>query len=190
MRDTEYWIGVEKEAEERLQDKQTRLDSLDVERAEIINEIADLEKLLKSVKPFTTERALDVVSRIVDNFVSVDPDSGLADACRHVLRIAGKYHTPKQVRDILSSSTNYDLSKHPNPLASIHGILKRFAESGEAASVTKEGTTSFKIEPKWHKALKEAGGIALTSPPFAKQKRALTVREARRLQGFEGKKKS
>jgi hypothetical protein len=56
---------------------------------------------------------------------------GLTDACRLVLRSAGEPVTAVQVRDRLAA-IGFDLDRYANPLASIHVVLKRLAESGEA----------------------------------------------------------
>lgn len=58
---------------------------------------------------------------------------GLTDACRLVLRSADAPLTAVQVRDRLSA-IGFDLDRYANPLASIHVVLKRLAEAGEARS--------------------------------------------------------
>ena len=42
--------------------------------------------------------------------------------------------TARAVRDSLEIS-GYNLKQHGNPLASIHGVLKRLADSGEAEQI-------------------------------------------------------
>jgi hypothetical protein len=55
---------------------------------------------------------------------------GLTDACRLVIRNAGRSLTAVEVRDRLAS-IGFDLSKYSNELASIHTVLKRLNQAGE-----------------------------------------------------------
>jgi PHD/YefM family antitoxin component YafN of YafNO toxin-antitoxin module len=55
---------------------------------------------------------------------------GLTDACRMVLKGAGRPMTPVEVRDRLVA-IGFDLSKYVSSLAAIHTVLKRLAEAGE-----------------------------------------------------------
>ena len=57
---------------------------------------------------------------------------GLTDACRLVLRNAGKPMTAVDVRERLTT-IGFDHEKYANGLAAIHTVLKRLEESGEAA---------------------------------------------------------
>ena len=57
---------------------------------------------------------------------------GLTDACRMVLRNAGRPLTALEVRDRLIA-VGVDLDRYSNGLASIHTVLKRMHESGEIA---------------------------------------------------------
>lgn len=61
---------------------------------------------------------------------------GLTDACRAVLRNAGKPMTPLEVRDRLAA-VGFDLSRYSNVLASIHTVLKRLNQSGELRFVAR-----------------------------------------------------
>ncbi len=151
----EYWIGVEKEARERLEALRIMLDSLDVQRAERANEILQLEQLIRSIAPFTSDHPLDAVNKICNNFGLVSSLAGLdlADACRKVLQENDRYMSPREIRDILEVN-DYHLAQHPNHLASIHGVLKRLVDSGELLRmaesrgvVYKWNTSSFKHFP-------------------------------------------
>jgi hypothetical protein len=61
---------------------------------------------------------------------------GLTDACRLVLKNAAAPLTPTEVRDRLAS-IGFDLSRHSNPLASIHTVLKRLNRAGELRLLTR-----------------------------------------------------
>lgn len=154
----EYWIGVEKEARERLEALKIMLDSLDAQRVERANQILQLEQLLRSIAPFTVENPLDAEARLLNNFGLVSSLEGLdlTEACRKVLKENDRYMSPREVRDMLEAN-GYDLTQHPNHLASIHGVLKRLVESGNVLPmadskgvVYKWNTSDFKRSPlKW-----------------------------------------
>ena len=57
----------------------------------------------------------------------------LTDACRVMLRSAGRPMTAIQVRNSLDAA-GLDFTKYSNGLAAIHTVLKRLAESGEVAA--------------------------------------------------------
>lgn len=65
---------------------------------------------------------------------------GLTDACRVTLRCAPGPMTAVEVRDRLQA-TGFDLGRYANPLAAIHTVLGRLAESGEAAISEADETT-------------------------------------------------
>ena len=70
---------------------------------------------------------------------------GLTDACRTVLRSAGRPMTAVEVRDRLSA-VGLDLDRYSNALASVHTVLKRLTESGEAALSESDETTRLAYE--------------------------------------------
>jgi hypothetical protein len=59
---------------------------------------------------------------------------GLTDACRTILRNAGRPMTPVEIRNRLAA-IGFDLSRYANDLASIHTVLKRLNRAGEARFV-------------------------------------------------------
>jgi hypothetical protein len=64
---------------------------------------------------------------------------GFTDSVRKVLRAnRGQAATALAVRDLLAKA-GFNLSAYTNPLASIHTILKRLAERGEAIASTNDG---------------------------------------------------
>ena len=54
---------------------------------------------------------------------------GLTDACRTLLRNAGRPLSAVEIRARLTS-IGFDLNRYSNPLAAIHTVLKRLDESG------------------------------------------------------------
>jgi len=61
---------------------------------------------------------------------------GLTDACRTVLRSAGRPMSPLEVRDRLAG-IGFDLTRYTNDLAAIHTTLKRLNESEELRFTTR-----------------------------------------------------
>jgi len=79
----------------------------------------------------------------------IDPDTGLTDAVREVLKSAAPGScSPVYIRDSLKAK-GYDMSEYKNVLASIHTILKRLAAKGEVKdSNSPEGRTVYKWAKK------------------------------------------
>lgn len=75
------------------------------------------------------------------NDVTLTP-SGLTDACRSVLSANPTPMHPKQVRDALIEY-GYPIDRHVNPLASVHGILKRLKQSGFANTIEADNGTHY-----------------------------------------------
>ena len=59
---------------------------------------------------------------------------GLTDACRVVLKNAGRAMTPIEVRDRLEA-IGFDLGRYTNSLAAVHTVLKRLNQSQEVLFV-------------------------------------------------------
>jgi hypothetical protein len=73
----------------------------------------------------------------------IDPDTGLTDAVREVLKSDNYYFSPVEIRDSLKAK-NYDIGKYKNPLASIHTILKRLTYQKQVVEGTREGRTTYR----------------------------------------------
>jgi hypothetical protein len=65
----------------------------------------------------------------------------LADACRRVVHESNKPLTPVDVRNAIVA-LGYNVTRHKNPLASIHSVLKRLETSGELKQATVSATSS------------------------------------------------
>ena len=105
---------------------------------------AALEKALREYEELARQRSTidDRISHLVQMIGSLSRlcnlvptvTMGLTDACRLALKTAGHPLTATEVRMQLEAS-GMDLSWHSNPLASIHTVLKRLCQSGEARFV-------------------------------------------------------
>jgi hypothetical protein len=108
---------------------------------EILNqEIVRLEQAVASLSPLASDGE-DVmhVGIVVEGVAKLN----LADACRAILKHNPTYRTARGIRDSLRDS-GYNLDQHTNHLASIHGILKRLADSGEVEQLESEGRTRYR----------------------------------------------
>lgn len=144
--DIAVWQAALKTAEEQYEACQTRLNALDGERAELQEEMKRLREAINAIAPLASEHPADELNKFLTEFTP-EPDGGLADAIRQVLLSAQRYMTAIEIRDVLEAS-QYDLSQHSNPLASIHGVLKRFEESDEAQTVPVGSKTAYRIRGK------------------------------------------
>jgi|GEM_PF-4239969 len=151
-----YWPDVYKKIQEELEELRESRHLQLSDLAETTDRIVQLEKLSEHIAPLLEEgeTVLDVIAPVTN--------LNLADAVREVLRRSEHFRTPRGIRDTLEYN-GYNLKeRHNNPLASIHGILKRLAESGEAEfhegryrwkdrGVT--GSAQIKISPEtWEKS--------------------------------------
>lgn len=67
----------------------------------------------------------------------------MADAIRAILALMRGMSTAKEIREDLLA-IGYDLEKHSNPLATIHGVLKRLTEnSGVGMERDEDGSTRY-----------------------------------------------
>jgi predicted nuclease with TOPRIM domain len=78
---------------------------------------------------------------------SIDPDTGLTDAVREVLKGELMFLTPVEIRNHLKTK-GYDISKYKNVLASIHTILKRLKDQDEVMVSNRDGRTIYRWKPK------------------------------------------
>ena len=128
----DYWMGVFETARRRLEELRERRDTLDAEREEVNLEIVQLEQVVNNLTPLIAEVSADTLPL----FLLKNPNEiSLADACREVLKNYNRHMTPIEIRNTLEL-VGYNLRQHSNALASIHGVLKRMAESGEVEQLT------------------------------------------------------
>ena len=92
-------------------------------------------------------------------FVSTVP-WGLTDACRVVLKNAGRAMTPTEVRDRLEA-IGLDLTKYTNSLAAVHTVLKRLNQSQEVLFVERpSGKFACEWRPSIRPVLFSEGALA------------------------------
>ena len=144
MADEEYWKGVYEKAHQDLVDLVAECDWRAAELDELRKERAQLEALLERVAAFRPESNEPLAFAIVHGVAQLK----LAEACREVLKQTNQSRTARGVRDSLEAS-GYNLKQHKNPLASIHGVLKRLVSAGQVEEVEVSG----KIRYRWRQPL-------------------------------------
>jgi hypothetical protein len=102
----------------------------------------------------------------------------LADACRAVVRDSATPLEPTAVRDGIIA-LGYNLTQHKNPLASIHSVLKRLAQSGDlrktvSPAKAKDGTAQERTVYEWASQPKKPARAAQGRPFYGLDTRALT----------------
>jgi hypothetical protein len=115
-------------------------EGLDARRIEIEQRLAQLDQTEKGLILLSGEK-VDIKPSDLSEMVK---GLGLADACRAALRARDRFLTPISLRATLEF-VGYDFGNQANPLASIHAILKRFVESGEAEALEVEGKVGYRL---------------------------------------------
>jgi hypothetical protein len=159
-KEKDYWRQVVETTLQQLAELRAARDEKDVELQEMDTEIMQLEQLLTSLAPFTSEPPVEVPGSVVVEDIR---SMSLADASREILRASGQWRTARGVRDSLKAS-GYDLSQHNNPLASIHGVLKRMYDSGEVGQLVAKGRTFYRMKVNMrHVVQPEPAGLKITA---------------------------
>lgn len=179
-KDADYWRKVEETARERLAELRAERDEKEAELEAMGQEIVKLERLVESLYPLAVE--VTVSGRPPALKVEGVADLGLADALREILKQGNSYRTARGLRDSLEAS-DYRLEQHSNPLASIHGLLKRFVERGDVEQLETEGKTRYrwKVVPapvslprRRSSALAQLMGLSLPEEPRSALQQFLT----------------
>lgn len=156
--DPAYFRALCETVSELLAQKRADEDNLEAQLEIVRQQIAGLEELLNAATPFTSGMKVWVADvAIVEGVAAL----ALAEAIRKILDHNPQARTPRGIRDSLAAS-GYDLSQHNNALASIHGVLKRMADSGEIDRIDVGGKTRYRSKL----AAKTMGysGYSATSP--------------------------
>lgn len=96
--------------------------------------VADAIKNLREVLGLRNERTEDLSKW------------GLTDACRFILAESEIPMTPIDVRDRLALK-GFPIDNHTNPLASIHSVLKRLAQSDFATTIKQDQKIYYMKKP-------------------------------------------
>lgn len=118
-----------------------RYQGLLAESQQIENRLKQLSRTIDSLIPLSGEIPSPIENIKAGEFEGL----GLADACRKVLARQDRFASPVRIRNALKHG-EYDLSKHSNPLAAIHSVLKRIVESGEAEMLDVGDSTGYRLK--------------------------------------------
>ena len=124
-----------------------------VERERLVKEARELDEYRQALE-FLIDHAEQSIHGLATllgeedidvDVIEIAPDLSLADACRKVLAASDRFMSPVRVRNELRIS-KYPLKEHRNALSAIHGVLKRFEESGEAEALKMAGKTGYRLK--------------------------------------------
>ena len=148
--------------------------------AQTLTELQDRHETLRRQRDQLIEKLHQIDERMLQiraamgNLAALnDPlppyEGQMADAIRAILSISGMI-TAKEIRDSLKAM-GYDLQKHSNALAAVHGVLKRLVESqgGVATDRDQDGIVRYfwdDVQPPSDTVLQWLSGT--NSPPSDK----------------------
>lgn len=135
-----YWESVVETANEELAELYAERDELTARLEQIGSAILQREQVQAGLERLIAKEVAPPSAAKVSGIAALS----LAAAVRAILQTIQTHQTARGIRDILDAS-GYDLKQHANPLASIHGILKRLFESGEAVVTEAQGKTFYRI---------------------------------------------
>lgn len=120
-------------------------EALDERREVIDRRIAKLRRAATGLGSLCGKTAASLSREFPELFPeSIDPDTGLTDAIREILKTNAEiYCSPVFIRDELKNK-GYDLNNYKNALASIHTVLKRLRTQNEVIDTTREGRTVYR----------------------------------------------
>lgn len=134
----DYWKQALEEARARRELLLDRRGNLADTQKKIDEELGQLEQVISSLLPLAGETPNSELAGFTNNLANI----GLADACRAVLQAnPDRFISPVGIKKMIEE-LGYDLKRHNNVLASIHGVVKRLVESDEAIRTTSLGGTS------------------------------------------------
>jgi hypothetical protein len=142
-----------------LQAARNELGRLARQREQIDQRMIQLVKIVESLLPLVdSDNAVEsdsltaTVSALVGNDALVDQEEGITEAIKRVFELFGTASTaagispmsltPLEVREWLIKLGS-DLSKYPNPMATIHSILKRLVDQTWLVRVEKDGKPAY-----------------------------------------------
>ena len=102
-------------------------ETADEARRKAIQEMLKVQTAIRAIYALATDEPLEF-------------SGSLADACREALKNSTAAMTPVDVRNAIVA-LGYNLTKHKNPLASIHSVLKRLHESGSVKQIQTAGAS-------------------------------------------------
>jgi hypothetical protein len=124
------------------------------------------EALVKSYNAFAPLVGEQPIPGLMDKVIEIGSEVlktlGISAAVRLALdENPGKDFTAANMRDHLAVTKSWDWTQYANPLATVHTVMTRLAESGIAKEGTKEGTKCFYSAKRKPKSAAPAVGTRL-----------------------------
>jgi hypothetical protein len=155
MAEDQFWKDAYFKVRQQLTELRGERDERTLELADINQEILQLEELELRLAPFVETEPVKI--SLSSDIIGL----GLSESLRSILKqSAPQYRTARGLRDSLDAA-GYPLKQmHNNPLASIHGVLKRFVEAGSVEVVEKDGKSRFRWVDKPERPITGFSGLA------------------------------
>ena len=121
------------------QDAKAELLKLQEEKAELGRALEDRERQIAALI-----QTLNAIAPLVgeESIEAEMPPSGMTDSIRGILSDSGDPLSAAEIRDRLATM-GFDMKSYFNPLATIHTVLRRLTESGEAETQETDGVKKF-----------------------------------------------
>lgn len=138
------WLVNLESYKSALGSARNELGQLADQRDGIDRRMNQLKKIIESLLPLVEDEATeDQGASPALGGEATDSDLGITAAIRRVFMV---YHketlTPLEVREALRR-LGWDLTRHTNPMATIHSVLKRLAEQRELVAIDKGGKPAY-----------------------------------------------
>lgn len=140
MPENDYKLVRDKAKRELRAALQTR-NRLDTELAKVLSRIVELSKAVEALNLLVGDGEQDEVTRMIE--VS---QMTLAEVVREVLRKSDIHLTALEIHRELRR-LGFQTADYTNPQASIHTMLKRLEESGQADRIIKDGKPAYRLLP-------------------------------------------
>jgi len=121
------------------------LEKLEVEKNELQLAIAERDKQIGALI-----QTMNAIAPLIGETLSETSAGGMTDSIRKLMAEAGHPLTAAEIRDRLEA-IGFDMKSYSNPLATIHTVLRRLADSGEVETdyeLASKGPKRFAITAK------------------------------------------
>ena len=146
-------------------DARTEFDNLQTQRAQLKNNLDECDKQIAALVQTINAIAPLVGEEPVAAPATEEPDAppaGITDSIRTILAEAREPLSASEIRERLETM-GFDMKSYSNPLATVHTVLRRLTESGEADAKEQDGVKKFEGTLKKGYAF----GIAIGKDPKA-----------------------
>ncbi len=121
------------------------IQKLEAEKIELQLAIAERDKQIAALI-----QTMHAIAPLIGETPPESPAGGMTDSIRKLMAEAGHPLTASEIRDRLEAM-GFDMKSYSNPLATIHTVLRRLADSGEVETdyeLASKGPKKFAIAAK------------------------------------------